>query len=135
MEDCIFAEIESNAIRYTWNAQPFTIRRCVFRDVRNVAIQGWADAEGPSGSIIERNLFLRIRVERGYGGSGYAGIILLFNDTEAEAWLPVPDGSWRLLDGSQARAMGLLMRTHLAGTQRRPTTIEQTTREHRGRMR
>ncbi|MBW2699230.1 MAG: right-handed parallel beta-helix repeat-containing protein [Deltaproteobacteria bacterium] len=79
VEDCIFAEIESNAIRYTWNAQPFTIRRCIFRDVRNVAIQGWADAEGPGGSIIERNLFLRIGVERGYGGSGSwhaAGIIL-----------------------------------------------------------
>ena len=79
VEDCTFAEIETDALRYTWNAQPFTVRRCIFRDVRNVALQGWADAAAPAGSLIERCLFQRIGVQRGYGGSGSwhaAGIIL-----------------------------------------------------------
>jgi parallel beta-helix repeat protein len=79
VEDCTFSEIESTAIRFTWDAQPFTIRRSVFRDVRNVAIQGWADLADPAGSLIERNLFLRIGVEPGYGGNGpwhAAGVIL-----------------------------------------------------------
>lgn len=79
VESCTFSEIESNAVRYTWDAQPFTIRRSVFRDVRNIAISGWADTADPPGSLIERNLFLRIGVEPGYGGWGSwhaAGIIL-----------------------------------------------------------
>jgi parallel beta-helix repeat protein len=79
VEDCTFSEIESNAIHYTWNAQPFTIRRSVFRDVRNIAIKGWADPTAPAGSLIERNLFLRIGAEPGYGGWGSwhaAGIIV-----------------------------------------------------------
>jgi parallel beta-helix repeat protein len=78
-EDCTFSEIESNAIRFTWDAQPFTIRRSVFRDVRNIAVSGWADTADPPGSLIERNLFLRIGAEPGYGGWGSwhaAGIIL-----------------------------------------------------------
>jgi len=79
VEDCTFSELESNAIRFTWDSQPFAIRRSVFRDVRNVAISGWADLADPPGSLIERNLFLRIGVEPGYGGWGSwhaAGIIL-----------------------------------------------------------
>ncbi|MBN2498303.1 MAG: right-handed parallel beta-helix repeat-containing protein [Deltaproteobacteria bacterium] len=79
IERCTFAEIETDAIRYTWDAQPFTVRGSVFRDVRNVAIQGWADAAGPAGTRIERNLFLRIGMQPGYGGSGSwhaAGVIL-----------------------------------------------------------
>jgi len=77
--DCTFSEIESNAVHYTWNAQPFTVRRSVFRDVRNIAIRGWANAAGPAGSLIERNLFLRIGAEPGYGGNGpwhAAGVIV-----------------------------------------------------------
>ncbi len=79
VSDCTFSELESNAIRYTWDSQPFAIRRSVFRDVRNIAISGWADLSDPAGSLIERNLFLRIGVEPGYGGWGSwhaAGIIL-----------------------------------------------------------
>ena len=68
VEDCTFPEIESNAVRFTWDSQPFAIRRSVFRDVRNIAISGWADLADPPGSLIERNLFLRIGVEPGYGG-------------------------------------------------------------------
>ena len=76
---CTFSEIESNAVRFTWNAQPFSIRRSVFRDIRNIAISGWADLADPPGSLIERNLFLRIGAEPGYGGWGSwhaAGIII-----------------------------------------------------------
>jgi len=79
VSDCTFSEIESNAVHYTWNAQPFTIRRSVFRDVRNIAIRGWADTADPPGSLIERNLFLRIGFEPGYGGNGpwhAAGVIV-----------------------------------------------------------
>lgn len=79
VDSCTFSEIESTAIHFTWNAQPFTVRRSVLRDVRNIAIRGWADATGPSGSLIERNLFLRIGAEPGYGGWGSwhaAGIIV-----------------------------------------------------------
>ena len=79
IEDCTFSELESTAVQYTWNAQPFTIRRSVFRDVRNIAIRGWADLADPPGSLIERNLFLRIGVEPGYGGWGSwhaAGVII-----------------------------------------------------------
>jgi parallel beta-helix repeat protein len=77
--DCTFSELESNAVRYTWDSQPFEIRRSVFRDIRNIAISGWADLADPAGSLIERNLFLRIGVEPGYGGWGSwhaAGVIL-----------------------------------------------------------
>jgi parallel beta-helix repeat protein len=77
--DCTFSELESNAVRFTWDAQPFSIRRSVFRDVRNIAISGWADLADPAGSLIERNLFLRIGAEPGYGGWGSwhaAGIIV-----------------------------------------------------------
>ncbi|MGC4120973.1 MAG: right-handed parallel beta-helix repeat-containing protein [Myxococcales bacterium] len=79
IEGCTFEQIETDAVRYTWDAQPFVIRGCVFRDVRNVAVQGWANPAGTAGSLLERNLFLRIGVERGYGGSGSwhaAGVIL-----------------------------------------------------------
>ena len=79
VEDCTFSEIESNAVHFTWDSQPFTIRRSVFRDVRNIAIRGWADTADPPGSLIERNLFLRIGVEPGYGGNGpwhAAGVIV-----------------------------------------------------------
>ena len=79
VEDCTFSELGSTAIHYTWNSQPFTIRRSVFSDVRNIAIRGWADLADPPGSLIERNLFLRIGVEPGYGGWGSwhaAGIIV-----------------------------------------------------------
>lgn len=79
VEDCLFEEIETDAVVFGWSSQPFAIRRSIFRDVRNVAIQGWADAGGPAGTVIERNLFLRIGAERGYGGSGSwhaAGVIL-----------------------------------------------------------
>jgi parallel beta-helix repeat protein len=77
--NCTFSEVESVAVRYTWNAQPFVIRQSVFRDVRNIAIQGWADAAGPAGSLIERNLFHRIGADPGYGGNGpwhAAGVIV-----------------------------------------------------------
>lgn len=79
VSDCTFSELESNAVRFTWDSQPFTIRRSGFRDVRNIAISGWADLADPPGSLIERNLFLRIGSEPGYGGWGpwhAAGIIL-----------------------------------------------------------
>ncbi len=79
VESCTFSEIESNAIQYAWSSQPFTITRSVFRDVRNIAIRGWADDTAPAGSLIERNLFLRIGVEPGYGGNGpwhAAGVIV-----------------------------------------------------------
>ena len=79
ISDCTFSEIESNAVRFTWDAQPFTIRRSVFSDIRNIAISGWADLADPAGSLIERNLFLRIGSEPGYGGWGSwhaAGIIV-----------------------------------------------------------
>ncbi len=79
VEDCTFSEIESNAIGFTWDAQPFEIRRSIFRDIRNIAISGWANDAGPTGSVIERNLFLRIGVEPGYGGNGpwhAAGVIV-----------------------------------------------------------
>lgn len=79
MEDCTFSELESTAVHYTWNAQPFAVRRSVFRDVRNIAIRGWANAAGPPGSLIERNLFPRIGAEPGYGGNGpwhAAGVIV-----------------------------------------------------------
>ncbi len=79
IEDCTFAQLETNAVDFTWNAQPFTIRGSTFRDVRNVAISGWADPAGAGGSLIERNTFTRIGMERGYGGSGSwhaAGIVL-----------------------------------------------------------
>jgi len=79
VEGCTFAELESSAIVYGYDAQPFTVTGSIFRDVRNTAIQGWGDAAGPSGSLIERNLFLRVGAERGYGGSGSwhaAGVIL-----------------------------------------------------------
>jgi parallel beta-helix repeat protein len=79
VEDCTFSEIESTAVNYTWNAQPFTIRRSVFSDIRNIAIRGWADTASPPGSLVERNLFLRIGSEPGYGGNGpwhAAGVII-----------------------------------------------------------
>lgn len=76
---CRFTEIEADAVRCTWDAQPVVIERSVFRDVRNVAIQVWTNPDGAEGSRIERNLFHRIGVERGYGGSGSwhaAGVIV-----------------------------------------------------------
>lgn len=79
VEGCLFAELESTGIAYGYDAQPFTVRESIFRDVRNTAIRGWGDAAGAAGSLIERNLFLRIGAERGYGGSGSwhaAGVIL-----------------------------------------------------------
>jgi len=79
IEDCTFSEIESTAVHFTWDSQPFIIRRSVFRDVRNIAIKGWADLADPPGSLIERNLFLRIGFEPGYGGNGpwhAAGVIV-----------------------------------------------------------
>ncbi|MCP4902351.1 MAG: right-handed parallel beta-helix repeat-containing protein [bacterium] len=79
VENCTFSEIESTALNYTWNSQPFAVQRSVFRDVRNIAIKGWADATAPAGSLIERNLFLRIGSEPGYGGNGpwhAAGVII-----------------------------------------------------------
>ncbi len=79
IEDCTFSEIESTAVHFTWDSQPFVIRRSVFRDVRNIAIKGWADLSDPAGSLIERNLFLRIGFEPGYGGNGpwhAAGVIV-----------------------------------------------------------
>ena len=79
IEDCTFSEIESSAVHFTWDSQPFIIRRSVFRDVRNIAIKGWADLADPPGSLIERNLFLRIGFEPGYGGNGpwhAAGVIV-----------------------------------------------------------
>ncbi len=79
VERCTFSEIGETAVRYTWNAQPFTVRESVFRDIRNVGVQGWADPAGVKGSLIERNLFLRIGYEKGYGGNGpwhAAGVIL-----------------------------------------------------------
>ncbi len=79
IEDCTFSELESTAVLYTWDSQPFTIRRSVFSDIRNIAIRGWADLADPPGSLIERNLFIRIGSEPGYGGWGSwhaAGIIL-----------------------------------------------------------
>ncbi len=79
VDGCTFSELESTAIHFTWDAQPFTITRSVFRDVRNIAIKGWADISDPPGSLIERNLFLRIGSEPGYGGNGpwhAAGVIV-----------------------------------------------------------
>lgn len=79
IERCTFAELETNAINFTWDAQPFVVRGSTFRDVRNVAISGWANPAGGAGSLIERNTFLRIGMERGYGGSGSwhaAGVII-----------------------------------------------------------
>jgi parallel beta-helix repeat protein len=79
VEDCTFSELESTGIHFTWDSQPFTIRRSVFRDIRNIAIKGWADLADPAGSLIERNLFLRIGFEPGYGGNGpwhAAGVIV-----------------------------------------------------------
>jgi parallel beta-helix repeat protein len=79
VERCTFSEIGETGVRYTWNAQPFTVRESVFRDIRNVGVQGWADPNGATGSLIERNLFHRIGVEKGYGGNGpwhAAGAIL-----------------------------------------------------------
>ena len=79
ISDCTFSEIESTAIYFTWDSQPFTITRSVFRDIRNIAIKGWADLSDPPGSLIERNLFLRIGFEPGYGGNGpwhAAGVIV-----------------------------------------------------------
>jgi parallel beta-helix repeat protein len=79
IEDCTFSEIESTAVHFTWDSQPFTIRRSVFRDIRNIAIRGWADTADPAGSLIERSLFLRIGFEPGYGGNGpwhAAGVIV-----------------------------------------------------------
>ena len=79
VDGCTFAELENDAVHYTWSSQPFVIRRSVFRDVRNVAISGWANAAGATGSLIERNTFTRIGMERGYGGSGSwhaAGVIV-----------------------------------------------------------
>lgn len=79
VDHCTFEEIETDAVRYTWDAQPFVVQNSVFRDVRNVAIAGWANANGPAGSRIERNVFLRIGMQRGYGGSGSwhaAGLII-----------------------------------------------------------
>jgi len=79
ISDCTFSEIESTAIHFTWDSQPFTITRSVFREVRNIAIKGWADLSDPPGSLIERNFFLRIGFEPGYGGNGpwhAAGVIV-----------------------------------------------------------
>ncbi len=79
IEDCSFSQMESTAIQFTWDSQPFTIRRSVFSDIRNIAIRGWADLADPPGSLIERNLFLRIGFEPGYGGNGpwhAAGVIV-----------------------------------------------------------
>jgi parallel beta-helix repeat protein len=79
IEDCTFSELESNAIVLSWDSQPFAIRRSVFSDVRNIAIRNNTNPGGPAGSLIERNLFLRIGVEPGYGGWGSwhaAGIII-----------------------------------------------------------
>lgn len=79
IEGCTFEQLETDAIRYSWDAQPFAIRTSVFRDVRNVAVSGWANAAGPAGSVIERNVFQRIGTEPGYGGSGSwhaAGVIV-----------------------------------------------------------
>ncbi len=70
VERCTFAELETNAIAFTYDAQPFVIRGSTFRDVRNVAISGWANAAGATGSLVERNTFVRVGMERGYGGSG-----------------------------------------------------------------
>jgi parallel beta-helix repeat protein len=79
VEDCTFSEIESNAIALSWDAQPFAIRRSVFRDVRNVAVRINTNPSGQAGALVERNLFLRIGVEPGYGGWGpwhAAGMII-----------------------------------------------------------
>jgi hypothetical protein len=85
VDGCTFAELETDGIRYTWNAQPFVIRGSTFRDVRNVAISGWANAAGPAGSLIERNSFTRIGMERGYGGSGswHAAAIIIGQANQA----------------------------------------------------
>ncbi|MCB9650537.1 MAG: right-handed parallel beta-helix repeat-containing protein [Deltaproteobacteria bacterium] len=79
IDGCEFSELETDGVRFTYDAQPFVVTRSIFRDVRNVAITGAANDAGTPGSRIERNLFLRIGVERGYGGSGSwhaAGVII-----------------------------------------------------------
>lgn len=79
VSQCTFEQLENDAIAFTWGSQPFVIRNSVFRDVRNVAVSGWANPGGPTGTLIERNLFHRIGMEPGYGGSGSwhaAGLIL-----------------------------------------------------------
>ncbi|MBI5542243.1 MAG: right-handed parallel beta-helix repeat-containing protein, partial [Deltaproteobacteria bacterium] len=79
VDGCTFEQLDTNAIGFTWDSQPFVVRNSVFRDVHNVAISGWANPAGAQGSLVERNLFHRIGVEQGYGGSGSwhaAGVII-----------------------------------------------------------
>jgi len=89
VQRCIFEELETNAIQFTWDAQPFTVRGCVFRNVRNTAITGWANPAAASGPLIERNLFHRIGIERGYGGSGswHAAAVIVGNAKAARVRL------------------------------------------------
>jgi len=69
IENCTFSEIGGTALATSYDSSPCVIRRCIFQDVRN---SGVSITQNPSGSaaLIERNLFQRIGVQRGYGGSG-----------------------------------------------------------------
>lgn len=78
IDDCLFNEIEVNAIEGSWNAGGTQIRNCRFRDVRNVAIH-WNESPENPGTVFSGNLLERIGMEFGYGGSGSwhaAGIIV-----------------------------------------------------------
>ncbi len=84
IEDCTFAEIGDSAISTSWNSAPLVVRGCVFRDVRNCGVTVLQDPAS-SGTRIERNLFQRIGVERGYGGSGtwhHVGVLANMGDIE-----------------------------------------------------
>ena len=79
VDGCTFEDIEVSGVRATWNSGASVVRNSIFRDIRNVAIEWWANSGGASGALIERNLLQRIGVEHGYGGSGpwhAAGVIL-----------------------------------------------------------
>ena len=69
IEDCTFEHIGDTAISTSYNSAPVVIQRCIFRDILNCGV---SVTQNPSstGTRIERNLFHRIGIQRGYGGSG-----------------------------------------------------------------
>ena len=69
IEDCTFEQIGDTAVSTTYNSAPTVIRRSTFRDILNCGVAVLQNPASPN-ALIERNLFQRIGMVRGYGGSG-----------------------------------------------------------------
>ncbi len=80
VRSCEFRECDTDAIAGTWNAYGSLVTGCTFRDIRNNGVQWIEDSSKTGGTIIERNVFERVGMQYGYGGSGAwhaCGVVVL----------------------------------------------------------